>query len=131
MANLSPEYASNVSSLKAEYSENVKVKKEKKETKSSSSFTNSISNIFSSTPTKEVVVKEKQVPTYSREVSVTKVLNFSDVTNYNTSHKLITVKKVRGKVKKSDIVTQADKLSSKKVLVYVKNDTRYIYFFAN
>ena len=131
MANLSSEYSSDVSSLHAEYSEGVAVKKEKKKEKAASSFTSSISNIFSSKPTKPVVKEKKELPTYSREVTVTNVLNFSDITNYNSSHKLITIKKVRGTVKKSDILTQADKISSKKVLVYTKNDTRYIYFFKN
>ncbi len=109
MANLSPEYSADVNSLKAEYAVSSKTEKVvKKEER-----------------------KKESVPTYSRDVKIIKVLKYSDITNYTTSHKLLKTKVLRGSVKKSDIITQANELTSAKVLVFVQNNIRYIYFYTN
>jgi len=128
MATLSPEYSASVDSLVPEYTQNVNSEKEQKkhDEKSESSFGSSITNMFSST-TEE---KHEEVA-YNREVKIVKVLNYSDITNYQQSHKLLKSDVVRGSVTKEKLTAKANQYKATKVLIFVQNNIRYISYFAN
>jgi hypothetical protein len=127
MADLSPEYSADVNSLKADNFSTVS-KKSKKQTKKDEKQTKKDEKSLSNFSRTKIT---KSVPVYSQSIKVTKVLAYSDITNYSLSHKLLKTKVVRGSVKKSYIITLANQLKATRVLVFVQSDIRYIYFYAN
>jgi len=130
MANLSPEFSGSVDSLKAQYQgEKPQKRVEKVEKKSTdSSFTSGISNLWGGDKKKEEAAKPV---VYERDVKIIKVLQYSEIQNYQTSHKLLKRTVIRGSVTKTTITQNASKIKAKVVLIYVQDNIRYIHYFAN
>jgi hypothetical protein len=137
MADLKPQYSSDVNALKPEFAEKttVKIKKKKKEKKSTFNM-----NYMKYTPSfmqnskKSVNTQEKKtklVVSSNRDVKIIKVIKYADITNYSLTHKQLTKLRRVGSISRTEIIKIANSVKAQKVLIYILRDTRYIYFYQN
>jgi hypothetical protein len=127
MADLKPQYSSDVNLLKAEFGEKKVVKAKKKQVEKKKYAPSFMTNDKKTTKPKQKSLTISQ----PYEVKIIKVSSYPDITKYSLSHKKITAIRRTGTVTRKEIVKIAKSVKAKKVLIYVLKETRYIYFYKN
>jgi len=130
MADLKPQYSSDVNLLKAEFGEKKVVKAKKQQVEKKKAVTH---NYYNPNKPTRTLQSEKTTLKISKhhDVKIIKVINYSDITKYSLSHKQLTAIIRKGSITRNEIVKMAKTLKAKKVLIYVLKETRYIYFYKN
>jgi transketolase C-terminal domain/subunit len=136
MANLKPQYSSDVSTLKADFNETCGItEKAKTKTTVQKSYNKYIPAFLTTNKNTKIENKEHrqlQVTTsQNRDVKIIKVIKYADITNYSLTHKQLTKLRHVGGISRTEIIKIANSVKAQKVLIYVLRDTRYIYFYQN
>jgi len=135
MADLKPQFSSDVNLLKAEFDETKVVTEKKEQEKKKKSFKINYMKYAPSfmTNDKNTTKSQQKSPTISQpdDVKIIKVSNYSVITKYSLSHKKIKAIRKTKSITRNEIVKISKSIKAKKVLIYVLKNTRYIYFYKN